>query len=332
MSPPNTEDLVDMTEEFDEALETPPRPALGRPPNSHLKATSPEYVPGTWWNNEKGGFDSPATATSTAAPSLPSYDGMQYSEYGTEYGSPAYGSDEHFGYEAADFYDGSMMGPSLIDPSHLDLSFNPYDLKPSIPSMDFTTTAQYSETPWGAYDDGLAVSNNATYSSGSEYYGWEASMPQATTASWVSESSGTVAAKNAEAIDLACQAISAALNVKQSPAAEMPAAPPGKHLDVPGNRQATQNTSADSPRTALLKLSGAYKALDSLQKSKQQEMAARNRASRELMRVVGARAQMNSSAGKSPIYGRYELLQLRALGRCSKLTAPGFGARKLEAS
>lgn len=323
---------MDMTEEFDEALETPPRPALGRPPSNHLKATSPEYVPGTWWNNEKGGLDSPATATSTAAPSLPSYDGMQYSEYGTDYGSPAFGSDKHFGYEAADFYDGSTMGPSVIDPSHLDLSFNPYDLTPSIPSMDFTTTAQYSETPWGAYNAGLTVTNNVSYSSGSAYYGWEASMPEAATAARVSESSGTTSAKSAEAINLACQAISAALNVKQHPLGEMPAAPPGKHLDTPGDRQAAQDASADSPRTALLKLSGAYKALDSLQKSKQQQMAARNRASRELMRVVGARAQMNSSAGNSPIYGRYELLQLRALGRCSKVTAPGFGARKLEAS
>jgi hypothetical protein len=300
---PLSEDLVDMTEEFDEALETPRR-SVSRP-GSHLKASSPEYIPGTRWNVEKGGLDSPATA-STAAPSLQSYDGMPYSEYGKEYGSTAYSSDEHLGYDAANVYgDGSVVDPSwqqpncVIDPSHLDPSFSPYDLTPSIPPMDFATDGQYSETPWGAYDDGLSVASNAAlFGAGYYRYAWQASMLEASDPPWVLEGSVTTVADGADAVNLA-----ALLGLAAPP--EMPKVPPGQHMETTGACQAAHHTSADFPLAAVLKLSDL---------------------------VVGARAETSNSAGESPIYDRFELLQFRAFGTYSRATALGFRACKLPAS
>jgi hypothetical protein len=232
---------------------------------------------------------------------LQSYDGMPYSEYGTEYGSTAYSSDEHFGYDAANFYrDSSLVDPSwqqpncVIDPSHLDPSFSPYDLTPSIPPMDFATDGQYSETPWGAYNDELTVASNAALF-GSEYYAWQASMLEAADPPWGSEGSGT-AAKGADAIELA--------SLLRLAAPEMQTVAPGQHMDSTGDCQAA-DASSNLPRTAVLKLSDL---------------------------VVAARSEMGNAAVESPVYDRFELLQFRALGTYSKATAPGFRACKLRAS
>lgn len=223
-------DLVDMTEDLDEE-QTPP--TLSRSP-AGLKATSPEYVPGQGWKVELGGDDSPATAASTAVPSLPSYEGLPYSEYGAEYGVPACGSDDLFGYKAVGFYgDGLLDSSCVVDASHLD-PFSRYDLTPGTSPMDFASNGQYSETPWGAYDDGFAVTNGAAYAAGSDYYAWAMLEAEA----WAAEAS---AAGSTDAVDLA-SATAAALNVPRPPPPAAPAVPPGQHLETSGNGKASVKT------------------------------------------------------------------------------------------